>query len=83
MKAPAQAKQSPEVIALLRQAWRHAEAANYALSQIRKHKSTQDLMEAFLMQAADHTQKSKEAIERAASVLTFLKAEMDRVKGQL
>jgi hypothetical protein len=40
-------------------------------------------MEAFLMQAADHTQKSKEAIERAASVLTFLKAEMDRVKGQL
>jgi len=76
-------KETVEVIALLRQAWKHAEAANSALAQARKHAFTSDLIEAFLTQAADHTQKSKEAIQAAGNLLAALKAQIESLQRQL
>ena len=79
----AQVRDGSEVIALLRQAWKHAEAANSALLQARKHAFTKDLIEAFLSQAADHTHKSKEAIEAAGNRLASLKAQIESLQRQL
>ena len=79
----AKAGNSSEVITLLRQAWKHAEAANSALIQARKHAFTRDLIEAFLAQAADHTHKSKEKIEAAGNLLASLKEQIETLQRQL
>lgn len=54
---------------LLREAWKQAELAEGALERARQKRISRDLSEAFMLQATQHVQESRAAVERVARLL--------------
>jgi hypothetical protein len=63
-----QPQEQHEMIARLRQAWRHAEIASNAIESARQYPTQKDLMEGYLIQASEETKKTMAEIEEAATL---------------
>jgi hypothetical protein len=61
--------ETASVISLLRQAWWHTDKASNVIARARSQVWAKDVLEAFLIDAAEHLKKARDLIEQAAKLL--------------